>query len=264
MKILEPLEHELLESQTDGADDGDASQHHVGVQELARAEDHPAQAPRHRRQHLHTDQDAPGLRQAEAQPGQDVWERAGQDHLVKQAPVIGPHGECRAHPYFLHRLHACPRVEDDGKGGDEPDQENRRDIAEAEPEQEKRRIGDTRDRRAHAHERQSQVLGEARPAHRDADGDAGDGGEREAGDQTQDRICGMVGKSTGDGEVHEGSGDGLERRKEARGKNLQVCDDLPKRKHHDERKSRPRNRAPAQSSLRVNSLHRESDLNATP
>ena len=49
----------------------------------------------------------------------------------------------------------------------------------------------------------------------------------------------------------------LERRKEAREKNLQIRDDPPKRRHHDERKSRPRNRAPAKSSLRVNSLHRK-------
>ena len=88
--VLEPLEHELLQREADDADHGDAGQHHIGVEELARAEDHPAEPPRHGGQHLDADQDAPGLRQAEPQPGEDVGQRAGQDHLANRRRSSAP------------------------------------------------------------------------------------------------------------------------------------------------------------------------------
>jgi len=39
------------------------------------------QSPRHGGKHLDGDQDAPGLRQPEPQPGHDVGQRSGQDDV---------------------------------------------------------------------------------------------------------------------------------------------------------------------------------------
>ena len=103
-----------------------------------------------------------------------------------------------------------------GKGGHEADQQHGRDVAEAEPQQEQRRIGDARDRRAHADERQQHILGEARAAHGDADHDAGQGGQREAGNQPQQRVERMMRQHARCGQPHEGGGHDLQRRKQPR------------------------------------------------
>ena len=182
-------------------DHGDAGHHDVGVEEFARAEDHPAEAPGHGGEHLHRDQNAPGLRQAEPQAGEDVGQRAGQDHVAEQPPVVGAHGLRRAHPDFLHRLHAGPAVEDDRKRRHEADQQHGGEIAEPEPEQEQRRIGEAGDRRADAHQRQENILGPPRASHQHADGHAEHAGERKAGEQADHGLDGVMRQDAGDGEL---------------------------------------------------------------
>ena len=73
--------------------------------------------------------------------------------MPEQALVIGTHGLRRAHPDFLDRFYAGPAVEDDWKCRNKADQQDGRKIAEAEPEQEQRRIGEAGDRGADRYER---------------------------------------------------------------------------------------------------------------
>ena len=75
-----------------------------------------------------------------------------------------------------------------GKADTKRDQQHGGGVAETEPEQEQRRIGDAGDRRADADQRQEDVLGAARAPHRDADRDARDGREREAGAEPDQRV----------------------------------------------------------------------------
>ena len=80
-----------------------------------------------------------------------------------------------------------------GKHDDEADQQDGRHVAEAEPQQEQRRIGEAGDRRDDADQRQADVFRPARAAHQDADADA----ERRAasakpGEQTEQRLDGVV------------------------------------------------------------------------
>ena len=201
--ILDLLEHEFLQRQADDGDHGDAGQHDVGVEEFARAEDQPAEAPGHGGEHFDRHQNAPGLRQAEPQPGEDIGQRAGQDDVAEQPAVVGAHRLRRAHPDFLHGFDAGPAVEDDRERRHEADQQHGGDVAEAEPQQEQRRIGEAGDRRADAHQRQQNVLGPPRAAHQHADGDAENGGEREAREQAEHGLDGVMRQDAGDRELHE-------------------------------------------------------------
>jgi hypothetical protein len=80
---------------------------------------------------------------------------------------------CAERTHFLHGFHARPGVEDDGEGGNEADQQHRRFVAEAEPEAGKSGcIGEARDGRADAHEREEDVFRPARTSHGKADRDA--------------------------------------------------------------------------------------------
>src|SRR6185312_13019047 len=63
--VFDLLEHEFLKTEADQRYDDDAGHHRVGVEELARAEDEPAEAPWHGGEHFDGDQNAPGLRQPE-------------------------------------------------------------------------------------------------------------------------------------------------------------------------------------------------------
>ena len=54
------------------------------------------------------------LRQAEPQAGQDIRQRARQDHVVEQAPAVRAHGLGGAHPDF-DRLHPGQVLRDDRK-----------------------------------------------------------------------------------------------------------------------------------------------------
>ena len=132
-----------------------------------------------------------------------------------------------------------------GKAETKPTSSTVGDIAEPEPEQEQRRIGDAGDRRADADQRQEDVLGPPRAAHGDADRDADDRGEREAGDEAQQRIEHVVRQDAGGGQADEGRGDLLERRKQLRGKMPSMRGDLPDRADHQERKRVARDDAPA-------------------
>ncbi len=117
------------------------------------------------------------------EPGQDIGQRARQDHVMEQAPAVRAHGLRGAHPDFLDRLHPGPGVEDDRKSGDESDQQHGGLVAEPEPEQEQRRIGEARDRRADAHQREEDVFRPARAPHGQPDRHAGHRGKREAGER---------------------------------------------------------------------------------
>ena len=74
-------------------------------------------------------------------------------------------------------------------------------VAEAEPEQEQRRVGEAGDRRADADQRQEDVLRAARASHGKADRDAGDGRERKPGEQPDQRVEHMVRQDAVGGEA---------------------------------------------------------------
>ena len=237
VNVLDPLKHQLFERQADERDHHDAGQHDVGVEEFARPENEPAEPPRYGREHFDPDQDAPRLGEPEPQAGENVGQRAGQDDVAEQPSIVGPHGLRGPHPDFLDGLHAGPGVEDDRKRRHEADQQHGRQVAETEPQQEQRRIGEPRDRRPDADQRQENVFGKSPPAHGDAERDAGDRGEREAARQAQDGVEGVVRKNARDGEPNEGRDHILDRRKQSLRKNSGMRQHLPDRCHHDKRES---------------------------
>ena len=83
-----------------------------------------------------------------------------------------------------------------GKADTKPTSSTADRVAEPEPEQEQRRIGDAGDRRADAHQRQEDILGAARAAHRDADRDARRRprarSRRRAGSRVSSAWCGRM------------------------------------------------------------------------
>jgi len=156
--------------------------------------------------------------------------------MAKQAAIVGAHGVRRTHPDILDRFHAGPGIVDDRKRRDEGDQRHRRYIARPEPQQKQRCVGEARNRRADADQRQQNVLGASRAAHHDADSDAEHRRQREAGDETHDRIESMMRQHTADRQPREGRSDRFQRREKPRRKQASMRDRLPQRADDDERK----------------------------
>ena len=182
--------------------------------------------------------------EAEPQAGQDVGQRAGQDDMAEQAAVVGAHRLRRAQPDFLHRLHAGPGVEDDREHRDEGDQQHGGDVAEPEPQQEQRRIGEAGDRRADADQRQRRC---PRPG---ASGPSGCRWSRRrwrraksppaaaARCRARDAAgCRRRVRST------KAAATVVQRRKQLARKHAGPRHDLPQRAHHEERKGVARDRA---------------------
>ena len=123
-----------------------------------------------------------------------------------------------------------------GKNRDECDQHDRRNVAGTEPQQEQWRVGETRDRRTDAHERQQDIFGASRPPHKDADRHSGQRRERETGGETNERVQGVMRQNAIECEPHEHGGDGFQRREKLRRKQSKMRHRLPRGADHDERK----------------------------
>ena len=82
-------------------------------------------------------------------------------------------------------------------------------------------------------------------AHGDADGDADDGGEREAREQPRQRFDDVARQDAFDGEAPERRGDLLQRREQPRREHAGMRGDLPHRAEHQERKRGARRHAQA-------------------
>src|SRR5262249_35643444 len=85
----------------------------------------------------------------------------------------------------------------------------------------------------------------ARAAHQNSDGDADDGRECEAGEETQDGFNRVMRQNAGRGQAHERGGDFLERGKQAAWEKSRVRHDFPKRAHDQKRKQIAREDAPS-------------------
>ena len=159
--------------------------------------------------------------------------------------VVGAHHLRRTHPDVLDRLHAGPGVVDDRKGRHEGDQQHRRHIAEPEPEQEQRRIGEARNRRADADQRHENIFGPSRAAHDHADCDADQRRNGKADQQADERIEHVMRQNSHQRQAHERRSDGFQRRKQPRREQAEMRDDFPKAADHDEGKRIARSDAPA-------------------
>ena len=144
------------------------------------AEDQPSETPRYGGEHFDRNQNTPGLREPKPQPGQNVRQSAREDHMAEQPAVVRPHRLRRAYPDFLDGFYAGPAVEKNGERRNEADEQHGRDVAEAEPEQEQRRVGEARNRSADADERQADILSTARAPHQHANGYADERGQNKA------------------------------------------------------------------------------------
>src|SRR5262249_60562889 len=86
------------------------------------------------------------------------------------------------------RLNAGPGVETEGKSRGKAAQQHRREIAETEPDDEQRRIGESRDRVADAYDRQEEIFRQAVATHGNAYRDAGERTDEKAQDQARNRT----------------------------------------------------------------------------
>src|SRR3990172_9859084 len=88
---LERAERQALEREADRADHRERGEHDVGVEELFRVEDHPAQAEIGCGEHLGADHRDPGALEGEAQPGDDERRGGGHDHLPEKLRAARAH-----------------------------------------------------------------------------------------------------------------------------------------------------------------------------
>ena len=131
--------------------------------------------------------------------------------MAEQARIVRAHRLCGAHPDFLYGLHTGPSVEDDRKRRDEADEQHGGFVAEPEPKEKQRRIGEAGDGRADADQRQENIFGGARAAHRNADRDARKRCEREAGTKADHGIERMMGQDAVQRQPPERRGDDFQR-----------------------------------------------------
>src|SRR5262249_36630173 len=133
---LDGLEDEALEAEPEEADDDEGAEHHVGPEKFLRVEDHPAEPPGGRCDHLAADDGDPRPGERLAQSGDDERERPRQHDLLKQVAAARAHGFGGTDPDTVDRAHAGPRVEHDRERRRVEDQRDARRVAQAEPEDE--------------------------------------------------------------------------------------------------------------------------------
>src|SRR5262249_22640401 len=114
--------------------------------------------------------------------------------------------------------------------------QHRRLVAEPEPEQEQRSIGEPGDRCADADQREEDVLRAPRAPHGEADRHAGHGRKREAGREPQQRVEHGGRQDAVRRQPDEGLRDVLERREQLTRKDAEMRSELPEQRHHQERK----------------------------
>ena len=183
---------------------------------------------------------SPRAGQAQPESREDVGQGAGEDNLPEELAIRRAHRLRRADPDLLYRLYARPGVEDDGESRCECDEKDGRKITEAEPQDEKRRIGQTRNRIADADERQEEILGPAVPADDDPKPHSEQRGEQECEQQTEQRVQGVEGKNSVGDEANEGGGDRFDGRKKFLRERPEKRERLPGARCYDEGKDKLR------------------------
>src|SRR6267143_4302899 len=106
--VLEHLEDQPLDAETEHADDEEAAEHDIRVEVFLRVEDHPAEAPAGRGDHLAAHDRDPRPRERLAEPGDHERERAREDHPAEHRALPGAHGLGGTYPDAVHGFDAGP------------------------------------------------------------------------------------------------------------------------------------------------------------
>src|SRR4029079_2824704 len=126
--------HDAVEHEPDQADDDHARDDQVvSVPGVPRVDDEIAE-PGAERDHLRGDDDEPGDAEPDPHADDDLWQHRWDDHAAEQggarhAEVLGS-----LEVATLDRMHAGRRLDDHREDGPDEDQEDRRCVADPEPE----------------------------------------------------------------------------------------------------------------------------------
>src|SRR5215467_6673373 len=224
---LDGLEDEPLEREPEDADDHERAQHHVGPEELLRIEDHPAEAPASRGDHLAPDHGDPRAGERLAEPGDDERQRPGEHDLAEELAAARAHGLGGANPDAVDRADTGPRVQDDRERGRIENQGDARRVTQAEPQDEDGYPGQRRDRGQYAHQRKHESLDRLVAPHEDADRYAQQRGETEPPQDAIERVADVHEDRTADDHLNERGDDHRQRRRQRRGEETAPREYLP-------------------------------------
>ena len=161
-----------VEQQADEPDDDHAGDHQVvAVAGVARIDDQIAEA-RAQRDHLGRDHHQPGDAEADAHADDDLRQRRREHHLQEQLRARDAEVLRRAQVALLDGVHARGGLHDHREHRGDEDQEDRRGVADAEPEDGDRNPGDRRDRPQDLEQRVQRDEGAVHPAHPQAERNA--------------------------------------------------------------------------------------------
>ena len=168
--------------------------------------------------------------------------------MSEQASVIGAHGLRRAYPDFLYRFYAGPAVEDDRKSRHKANQQHGRNIAEAEPKQKQRRVGEAGDRGADRSPAEGKISSARRERPINTPMVTPMSPPGQTGEQANDCFDGVMRQDARDRQMHEGGGNFFQCRKQPARK-YRPGDDLPNCADDDERKNIARDQPQALAAL---------------
>jgi hypothetical protein len=149
--VVIQLVHADIDGQAEQADGDHAGDDLVGPEVLARFEDAEAEAIVHR-DHLGHDHHDEGGADADAHAGQDVGHRRRQDHAGEHREAGGAQVARGADIDAVDLAHAGDGIHQHREEGAQRDQEHGRRIAQPEPQDRQRNVGDRRNRPHHLHQ----------------------------------------------------------------------------------------------------------------
>ncbi len=248
MLLAAPVHHlaldkrdESVAGETDGADDDDPGEDIRGAEEAAGIEDHKAE-PAVAAQQFRCDEDRQRRPHGDAEPRHDLRQRGGQDHEAEGLHRIRAHRAGGAHGVEGGRLSArvCAHHHDEKYRNE--DEQDLGQLADPEPEDEKRNETERRDRPDHFRGDEEHRVEKWYPAPDEADDGAEDRAQHESdGDARQARAD--VG-AEGDARVaalkhvHQAGEDGFRRRENDGCHGLLMRDESPKRQDRQRRQDR--------------------------
>src|SRR5471032_505272 len=144
--------HADVDDQAQQADADHAGDDFVGPEVFARFEDAEAEAVVHG-DHLRHDHHDEGGADADPHAGQDVGHGGRQHHADKHGALADAEVAGGADVDAVHLAHAGDGVDQHREEGAQRDQEHGRRVAQAEPQNRQRNVGDRRNRPQHLHQR---------------------------------------------------------------------------------------------------------------
>src|SRR3990172_9215221 len=186
VETLEPPKQEI-EAETDHTDQHHPRDHEVVALARVAGVDDQVPEPRVDRDHLRGDDHEPRHPERDPHAGQDLRQRGRQDHAPEQLGAREPEVAGGAQVHGLHVVARSHGGDGDREDAREEDQEDRRRVAHAEPEDGDRDPGDGRDRTEHLDQG---IEGEERalePAEREARGDPDGERQGEAAGHPEER-----------------------------------------------------------------------------